>query len=186
LRVPVPLTPPERIEPPVAGGLPIGFGSYDDLAGMKGAMGLAAIRQKEANDAAVYAPTEAENILARLRALDPQPTLAVNEHDAIVAFWRLDQRIIEQPGPGYRMTAEGLPVPTNVNASRFGLLHHRLALVHGGDVNAAARPFMLLCDAPGTRRTDIKLGRLPSPVVTAEIWNDNVVAIDALETLATR
>jgi hypothetical protein len=186
LRVPLPLAPPERIEPPVLGGLIGGFGSYDDLAAQRAAVGLAALRQKDANDAMVYDSRSAEGVMARLRSLDPQPTLAVLEHDAIVVFWRLTSRIIEQPGPGYRMTPEGLPVPTNLNLSRFGLLHHRLALVHGGDCNAAARPFMLLCDAPGTKRTDIRIGAKPAPVVSAEIWNDEAVSIEALEALAVR
>jgi hypothetical protein len=68
--------------------------------------------------------------------------------------------------------------------SRFGLLHHRLALNHGGDVNAASRPFMLLIDAPGIRRHDIRLGLKPAPTVEAEIWHDARFTLEELAALA--
>jgi hypothetical protein len=183
VRIPLPPAPPERA--PSLSDSALGFGSYDDLVALKGQVGLHALEQKRLNDELTYSPASAELVLSGLRGLDPQPSLVVNEGDAIVACFRLSQRVAEQPGPGYRMTTEGMPVPSSMNRSRLGLLHHRLAMRLSGDVNAAARPFMMLIDAPGVRRTDIKLGARPCPVVTAEMWNDSSYTLEQLEALAT-
>jgi hypothetical protein len=186
VRIPLPLSPPERIPSPAVGDSPTGFTSYDDLATLRGAVGLHALEQARANNAQVYSSASADAVLDRLRVLDPQPSLVINEGDSLAAMWRLSAKVTETTSPGYGLNAEGMPVPTLRNMSRFGLVHHRLALKLGGDVNAAARPFALLVDAPGTRRTDIKIGARPCPIVTAEIWNDNTYTLENLEALATR
>jgi len=185
VRIPLPVSQPERVVPPVVGDLPHGFGSYDDMAEMRARVGLVALEQKRKNDEQSYDARTAENVMARLRALDPQPSLVVNEHDCIVACWRLSQRVTDTASPAYRLNIENVPVPSNANMSRFGLLHHRLAMRLAGDTSAAARPFMLLVDAPGIRRQVLKIGNKPGPVVTAEIWNDNTYALETLEALAT-
>jgi len=183
VRIPVPLAPPERLISPAVGDNPTGFGSYDDFAGLRGAVGLHALEQKRRNDEQVYDPGSAEGVMARLRALETPPSLVICEWDAVVAMWRLAERVTEAASPAYRLNAENLPVPSNVNSTRFGLVHHRLALKLGGDTMAAARPFMMLADAPGTRRTELKVGGRPGPVTTAEILHDGTSTLENLETL---
>jgi len=183
VRIPIQVAPPERLVSPAVGDNPNGFHSYDDFAGLRGAVGLHAIEQKARNDEQRFDPGSAEGVLAKLRALEIPPSLVINEHDAVVAMWRLSERVTEAASPAYRLNAENLPVPSNVNSTRFGLLHHRLAMRLGGDTLAAARPFMLLCDAPGIRRFDIKVGRIPGPVVTAEILHDSTYTLESIETL---
>jgi hypothetical protein len=183
VRIPVPVAPPERLVSPAVGDNPNGFHSYDDFAGLRGAVGLHALEQKARNDEQRYDPGSAEGVLAKLHALAIPPSLVVNEHDAVVAMWRLSERVTEAASPAYKLNSENLPVPSNMNTTRFGLLHHRLAMRLGGDTLAAARPFMLLCDAPGIRRSDIKVGRIPGPVVTAEILHESTYTLESLEAL---
>jgi len=185
VRFPLQLIAPERLDA-VAPDSPAGFGSYDDMATMRGRAGLVALEQKRANDTLAYASASAVDVMDRLRGLSAPPSLLVSEGDAVVAVWRLSERHEERPSPGYRLTGEGMPVTTNIPASRFTLLHHRLALNLGGDVNAAARMFMFLIDCPGTRRQDISNGRGLPPVVTAEIVHENTFTLEQLEELAIR
>lgn len=184
VRIPIQPSSPERIEPPVPGGLTNGVAHYDDLAAMRGAVGLAALRQKVENDTPSYDPRSAEGIIARLLALDPQPCVVTNEVDAIMAVWRLAAPMIASTGPGYKLSGEGVPVPVTINATRFGLLHHRLALRLGGDCNAAAKPFMLLADAPATKRYDIRSGRKPVPVAETYLIHENTITMEEMEQLA--
>jgi hypothetical protein len=145
-----------------------------------------ALAQKVRSETTVIDPDAAETVKARLRALgDLRPSLVVNECDALAVCWRLSGFLTETI-PSYKRGPSGIPMPMQSTDTRFGLLHHRLALNHGGDVNAAARPFMLLIDAPGIRRHDIRVGLKPAPTVEAEVWHDSTFALEELEALANR
>jgi hypothetical protein len=172
---PLPFVEASRLAFPPPGG------SENSMIAIQGRALEGQLRQARA-EGTVIDPDAGELVCARLRALgELGPSLVIHEGDRISALWRLSERFTE-PSIGHGYSA-GQPVLGGTGV--FANLLHRLAARLDGDRMEIARPSHLLLDTPGTRRQDIKLGRTPSPVVTAEVWSERLFSLDEIVALTT-
>jgi hypothetical protein len=147
-----------------------------------GQMLTAKLNQVTRFDRPVYDPSAAEDVRAKLAALDFKPSLVINAGDRIEACWRLSHHVPETniAFPGWKASA-GVPVAMSaIEASRYVLCNHRLALKLGGDVRFANLPVSAVLEVPGTSRNDVQQGRLPHHPVTAEIVSDALYDFEAI------
>jgi hypothetical protein len=141
-----------------------------------GQMLSAKLNQVTRFDRPIFDPSAAEHVRAKLAALDLKPSLVINAGDRIEACWRLSKAVPENhiAFPRSKLSA-GVPVAmSTIEASRFVLVNHRLALKLGGDVRFANLPVSALLEVPGTSRGDIQQGLRPHFEVTAEILTETL------------